>query len=133
MDPFMVSSATLLICAQRLARLLCPHCKLPLEMSKEALLEVGFSVEQIEDPDFDPQKPVGCNRCTNGYKGRFALMETMRMTEGIKRMVVDRAHISDIKTKARTEGMVTLRVAGLANVARGKTSLEEVLRVTMDD
>ena len=55
------------------------------------------------------------------------------MTEGIKRMVVDRVHISDIKTKAREEGMVTLRAAGLANVARGKTSLEEVMRVTMDD
>ena len=102
-------------------------------MSRDALLQVGFSEQQLDSEDFDPQRPVGCNRCTNGYKGRFALLETMRMTEGIKRMVVERAHISDVKTKAREEGMVTLRDAGLANVARGKTSLEEVLRVTMDD
>jgi type IV pilus assembly protein PilB len=133
MDPFMVASATLLICAQRLGRVLCPHCKESLEMSRDALLQAGFSEQQLDSEDFDPQRPVGCNRCTNGYKGRFALLETMRMTEGIKRMVVERAHISDVKTKAREEGMVTLRDAGLANVARGKTSLEEVMRITMDD
>ena len=133
MDPFMVASATLLICAQRLGRVLCPHCKESLEMSRDALLKAGFSEQQLDSEDFDPYRPVGCNRCTNGYKGRFALLETMRMTEGIKRMVVERAHISDIKTKAREEGMVTLRDAGLANVARGKTSLEEVMRITMDD
>jgi type IV pilus assembly protein PilB len=133
MDPFMVASATLLICAQRLGRVLCPHCKESLEMSRDALLQAGFSEQQLDSEDFDPQRPVGCNRCTNGYKGRFALLETMRMTEGIKRMVVERAHISDVKAKAREEGMVTLRDAGLANVARGKTSLEEVMRITMDD
>jgi type IV pilus assembly protein PilB len=133
MDPFMVASATLLICAQRLGRVLCPHCKESLEMSRDALLQAGFSEQQLDSEDFDPQRPVGCNRCTNGYKGRFALLETMRMTEGIKRMVVERAHISDVKAKAREEGMVTLRDAGLANVGRGKTSLEEVMRITMDD
>jgi type IV pilus assembly protein PilB len=133
MDPFMVASSTLLICAQRLGRVLCPHCKESLEMSRDALVQAGFSEEQLDSEDFAPQRPVGCKRCTNGYKGRFALLETMRMTEGIKRMVVERAHISDIKAKAREEGMVTLRDAGLANVARGKTSLEEVMRITMDD
>ncbi len=133
MDPFMVSSSTLLICAQRLGRVLCPHCKESLDMSRPALLKTGFSEEQIDSPDFDPHKPVGCNRCTNGYKGRFALLETMRMSESVKRMVVDRAHVADIKSKAMEEGMITLRVAGLANVARGKTSLEEVMRVTMQD
>jgi type IV pilus assembly protein PilB len=133
MDPFMVASSTLLICAQRLGRVLCPHCKEVNTLSRERLLEIGFSEEQLAAEDFELFKPIGCNRCTNGYKGRFAILETMRMSDAIKRMVVERAHISDVKLKAREEGMVTLRMSGLANVARGKTSLEEVLRVTMDD
>ena len=133
MDPFMVSSSTLLICAQRLARVLCTHCKEEVDLSKDALIEVGFTEEDLAREDFEIYKPVGCNRCTKGYKGRFALLETMRMTEPIRRMVVERVHIADIKLKALEEGMITLRRAGLANASRGKTSLEEVMRVTMDD
>ena len=76
---------------------------------------------------------MGCSRCTNGYKGRFALLETMRLTEPIKRMVVESAHIADIKKQALVEGMLTLRRCGLLNVGRGVTSLEEVERVTMAD
>ncbi|MCA8956031.1 MAG: Flp pilus assembly complex ATPase component TadA [Planctomycetes bacterium] len=133
MDPFMVSSSTLLICAQRLGRTLCAHCKKPTDANEEALLRVGFTKEQMSAEDFGVYDAVGCSRCTNGYKGRFAILETMRMTESIRRMVVERAHLADIKKKAIEEGMITLRIAGLANVARGKTSIQEVLRVTMED
>ncbi len=83
---------------------------------------------------FDIFKPGGgCGRCTNGYKGRFALLETMRMSDRVKRMVVERANIQDVKKLALEEGMLTLRRAGLNNVMRGKTSIEEVERVTMAD
>lgn len=132
-DPFMVSSATLLICAQRLARKLCTHCKQPLELSKKALLAEGFTEEDLATEGFQLFKPVGCPRCTNGYKGRFALLETMRMTEPIRRMVVDRANVIDIKKQALSEGMLTLRRVGLLNAGRGKTSLEEVQTSTMAD
>jgi type IV pilus assembly protein PilB len=78
-------------------------------------------------------EPVGCPRCNQGYKGRFALLETMRMSEGVKRMIVDRAHLADIKKLALKEGMLTLRRCGLMNAMRGKTSLQEVEATTMVD
>jgi type IV pilus assembly protein PilB len=133
MDSFMIASSTNLICAQRLARKLCSHCKQPLEVSEKAFLEAGFSEQDVATEGFEVFKPVGCNRCTNGYKGRFALLETMRMSEDIKRMVVEKAHIADIKKQALSEGMLTLRRCGLLNAGRGKTSLEEVERCTMAD
>ena len=68
-----------------------------------------------------------------GYKGRFALLETMRMTEEVRRMVVDRANIADVKQQALDEGMLTLRRCALLNAGRGKTSLQEVEARTMAD
>ncbi len=133
MDPFMVASSTLLICAQRLARSLCTYCKVEADYPKEAYLELGYSEEEIKDPDFTVYKAVGCNRCVHGYKGRFALLETMRMSDDIRRMVVERAHIADIKKVALKEGMLTLRRCGMNNVKRGKTSMDEIIRVTMED
>ncbi|MCB9877393.1 MAG: Flp pilus assembly complex ATPase component TadA [Planctomycetes bacterium] len=135
MDPFMVASSALLICAQRLGRKLCPNCKRRVDVSKDALLRLGFLESDFEDPDLNIElfEPVGCARCSNGYKGRFALLETMRMTEPVKRMIVDRAHIADIKKQALSEGMLTLRRCGLLNAARGKTSLQEVEATTMAD
>ncbi|MCA8953402.1 MAG: Flp pilus assembly complex ATPase component TadA [Planctomycetes bacterium] len=134
MDPFMVSSAALLICAQRLGRKLCPNCKKRVELNKDALLRLGYLEADIDGgQEFEIYEPVGCPRCNNGYKGRFALLETMRMSEGIKRMVVDRAHIADIKKLALSEGMLTLRRCGLLNAMRGKTSIQEVEAVTMAD
>jgi len=133
MDPFMVASSTILICAQRLARLLCSHCKEPVDVPENALRALGFIDEDFQGEAFQLFKPVGCKRCTRGYKGRFALLETMRMTEAVKRMVVAGANIADVKNQALEEGMLTLRRCGLLNAMRGKTSLEEVERVTMAD
>jgi type IV pilus assembly protein PilB len=133
MDPFNVSSATILICAQRLARKLCQYCRQPLDIPKEALFALGITEEDLAQDGVELLKPVGCSRCTNGYKGRFALLETMRMTDAVKRMIVERAHIGDVKKQALEEGMLTLRRCGLLNFMRGKTSLEEVERCTMAD
>jgi len=132
MDPFMVASSALLICAQRLGRKLCPNCKRRVEIGKDALLRLGYLEVDFEQP-MELYEPVGCPRCNGGYKGRFALLETMRMTEGVKRMVVDGAHIADIKKLALEEGMLTLRRCGLLNAMRGKTSLQEIESVTMAD
>ncbi len=132
MDPFMVASATLVICAQRLARKLCPNCKKKVDMPKEALLRLGFIESDFALP-MEFYEPVGCPRCNNGYKGRFALLETMRMSEPVKRMVVERAHIADVKKQALAEGMLTLRRCGLLNASRGKTSLQEIEASTMAD
>jgi len=132
MDPFMVASSTLLICAQRLARKLCSNCRKRVEMSKDALLRLGFNEQDLQQP-MEIYEPVGCPRCNAGYKGRFALLETMRMSEQVKRMVVERAHIADIKKQALSEGMLTLRRCGLLNASRGKTSLQEIEASTMAD
>jgi type IV pilus assembly protein PilB len=78
-------------------------------------------------------RPVGCARCTSGYRGRFALLETMPMTDVIRRIIIDRGSVMDIKKQALTDGMVTLRRCGILNAIRGKTSLEEVIQVTMAD
>ncbi|MBM3972822.1 MAG: type II secretion system protein GspE [Planctomycetes bacterium] len=132
MDPFMVASSTLLIAAQRLARKLCPQCKRRIELPKDALLRLGYTEADLAQP-IELYEPVGCPRCTGGYRGRFALLETMRMTEQIRRMVVERAHLTDIKKRALAEGMLTLRRCGLLNAARGKTSLQEIEAQTMAD
>ncbi|MBL8752995.1 MAG: Flp pilus assembly complex ATPase component TadA [Planctomycetes bacterium] len=132
MDPFMVASSTLLIAAQRLGRKLCANCKRRVEISKDALLRLGFLESDFAQP-MELYEPVGCPRCNNGYKGRFALLETMRMTEPVKRMVVEKAHVADIKKQALSEGMLTLRRCGLLNAARGKTSLQEIEASTMAD
>ena len=131
-DPFMVASSALLICAQRLGRKLCPNCKKRAELSKDALIRLGYQETDLEG-EIEIYEPVGCPRCNNGYKGRFALLETMRMSEGVKRMVVDGAHIADVKKLALEEGMLTLRRCGLLNALRGKTSIQEVESVTMAD
>ncbi len=132
MDPFMVASATLLICAQRLGRKLCANCKKRVELSKDALLRLGYLESDLQQP-MELYEPVGCPRCNGGYKGRFALLETMRMSEPIKRMVVEKAHVADIKKQALSEGMLTLRRCGLMNAMRGKTSLQEIEASTMAD
>ena len=78
-------------------------------------------------------EPVGCSRCQGGYRGRFALIETMPLDDEIRRAVVEGASALTIREVALKQGMVTLRRVGLLNALRGKTSLEEVLRVTQGE
>ena len=133
LDPFMVASSVVLIAAQRLARKLCDNCKAPADdlPPRARLLKLGFQPEECENLTL--YKPVGCNRCSNGYKGRFALLETLVMTDELKRSIIAGASAVDVKEIAIKEGMLTLRRAGILNAIRGRTSLEEVLRVSMAD
>jgi type IV pilus assembly protein PilB len=132
LDPFMVASSTLVIAAQRLAKKLCDHCKEPVDVPVDRLIELGSSESDIPS-DLQLFKAVGCNRCNSGYKGRFALLETMRMTDPIKRTIIDGKSALEIKDVALEEGMISLRRAGLNNAIRGRTSIEEVLRCSMGD
>jgi type IV pilus assembly protein PilB len=132
-DPFMVSSCLLCIGAQRLARKICPQCRLKLELPREELLSVGFVESEFDTLDLYQANPKGCARCKDGYKGRFAILETLYLDQDLKRMVIERRSANEIKTEAVRRGMLTLRRVGLLNAARGKTSLEEVLRTTIDD
>jgi type IV pilus assembly protein PilB len=132
-DPFMVSSATLLVSAQRLARRLCKYCKATVDkVPVERLTSVGFLREEAETAQLF--KAVGCPRCKNGYAGRFALLETMPLNEDIQRLIIQGKSALDLKNSAiRDHGMITLRRAGLLNAMRGVTTVEEILRVTMPD
>ncbi|HHI78462.1 MAG TPA: type IV-A pilus assembly ATPase PilB [Planctomycetes bacterium] len=136
LDPFMVASSTLVICAQRLAKRLCKNCKEETEVPLERLYELGLPKEDLELFDgvqLYKASEKGCPKCNRGYKGRFALLETLRLTEPIRRLIVQEANVMDIKKQAVGEGMLTLRRCGLRNALRGVTSLEEVIRVTMAD
>jgi type IV pilus assembly protein PilB len=129
----MVASSTLLVSAQRLCRKLCSSCKEPIEMPPmERLLDVGFKEEDLTGEQQFYQ-PKGCPRCNQGYSGRFAILETLPMTEDIKRIVVKGGSSQDIKECALRNNMMTLRRCGLRAAGRGRTALEEVLRVTMND
>ena len=132
-DPFLVASALVCVCAQRLARSLCEECRRPMEVVPQAdyLASLGFSSK--ETGKFELMEAVGCQRCSQGYKGRFALLETMPITSGLQRVIIDGGSAIDIKERAIEDGMITLRRCGILNTLKGRTSLEEILRVTVGD
>jgi len=132
-EPFMVASSLLLVVAQRLGRKLCEHCREPyLEPPPPAaLMEIGFTEEEARNPVIYQAK--GCSRCTRGYRGRFALLETIVVDEEVQRIVLKGGTALDIKSYAmENQGMLTLRRVGILNVLRGKTTIEEVLSVTRE-
>ncbi len=135
LDPFMVASSVNVICAQRLAKRLCEGCRTPMDVPKKRLHDLGAKEEDFEDTEIKiyQANDKGCSRCSKGYKGRFALLETLKFTERVKRLIIEEATVMDLKAAAMDEGMVTLRRAGLLNAMRGNTSVEEILRVTMAD
>ncbi|MFH1226545.1 MAG: ATPase, T2SS/T4P/T4SS family [Planctomycetota bacterium] len=130
-DPFLVSSAVLLIAAQRLARKLCQNCKKPYDELPpiERLVAIGFKPEECKNLVL--YKAVGCPKCNEGYKGRFAFLEALEADDEMRKMIIKNAPVLDIKEYAiKNKSMVTLRRCGLMNVMRGKTTIEEVLRMT---
>jgi len=132
-DPFMVSSSVICVAAQRLVRVLCPHCRNKVGLPEKELVSVGYQPTELDDMQlYSPQKG-GCPRCKNGYRGRMALLETLTLSSSIKRMIVEGRSVQELKAEGLREGMLTLRRVGLLNAMRGKTSLEEVLRVTVAD
>ena len=128
-EPFLVTSSVNLIVAQRLARVICPNCKEPVETAPETLRELDATGEP-----FVCYRGSGCAQCGGtGYRGRIALYEVMPLWEELRELVLAGASASDIKRAAVSNGMQTLRQSGLAKVREGMTTLEEVMRVTMAD
>ncbi len=124
-EPYLVSSAVIGVVSQRLVKRLCPKCKEAYEASEKEkhLLEVG-SQESLT-----LYKPVGCNICNGGYKGRTAVHEIMPINEEIRSLIDKGANIDELRKKAVEDGMTTL-LQSAANLAKeGTTSYEEVLRV----
>lgn len=131
-QPFAIASSVNVITAQRLARRLCGNCKRPLDdIPKEALLKEGFSEEDVESGVI-LYEPVGCEQCTDGYKGRLGIYQVMPVSEEMKRLVMEGRNAMDLGEQARREGIPDLRDSGIRKVKEGITSLEEVNRVTQE-
>jgi type IV pilus assembly protein PilB len=129
--PYAIASTVNLIIAQRLARRLCNNCKQHKDIPAEALLREGFSEAELEE-GLKIYGPVGCNQCTDGYKGRVGVYQVMKVSETIGRIIMDGGNAMQIAQQAESEGCWDLRRAGLNKVKDGITSLEEVNRVTID-
>ncbi|MBP9147749.1 MAG: type IV-A pilus assembly ATPase PilB [Rhodoferax sp.] len=127
--PFNIAASVVLITAQRLARRLCPLCRSAVEIERQVLLDAGFRAGDL-DNTWKPYRPVGCNACNNGYKGRVGLYQVMPISDEIQRIILRDGNAMEIADQARREGVKTLREAGLQKVKMGLTSLDEVLAVT---
>jgi type IV pilus assembly protein PilB len=131
-EPFLISSAVILILAQRLIRKICMDCREQIKPPSQLLIDLGIPPDEVKS--FTVYKGKGCAICNGtGYKGRLGLYEVMTMKEEIKELVLARASASEIKKEAIRTGMKTLRQSGLAKIKDGMTTIEEVLRSTMED
>jgi len=131
-EPFLITSSVLLILAQRLARKICTECKEPIQMNPKVLMGLGVPREEIDG--FTVYKGKGCSICSNtGYKGRIGLYEVMPLWDELKELVLSRASTVEVKKEAKRFGMKTLRMAGISKIKEGMTTIEEVLRTTMND
>lgn len=127
--PFNIASSVLLITAQRLARKLCETCKTVGDYPTRALLDAGFTKEDL-DGTWRPYRAVGCSVCNNGYKGRVGIYQVMPISEDIQRIILTQGTAMDIADQAKREGIRSLRSSGLLKVRLGVTTLEEVISVT---
>ncbi len=131
-EPFLISSAVILILAQRLIRKICMDCREPIKVHPQLLIDLGIPPDEVKS--FPVYKGKGCPICNNtGYKGRVGLYEVMPMKEEVRELVLSRASTTEIKKEAMRLGMKTLRQSGIAKIKDGVTTIEEVLRSTIED
>ncbi len=128
--PFAVASAVSLIIAQRLGRRLCDSCKAPEKVPEEALLAEGFTKDEI--PSLRIFKPVGCDKCNKGYKGRTGIYQVMPISEEIARIIMEGGNALQIADQAEKDGIMDLRGAALMKVRAGTLGLEEANRISKD-
>lgn len=122
-----IASSVSLIIAQRLARRLCSACKIPDEIPEQELRRIGFTQPLSE---INAYKAVGCDKCTEGYKGRVGIYEVMPISEAIAKQIMQGDNSLDIAEQAQQEGIWNLRQSGLEKVAKGLCSLSEIDRIT---
>jgi type IV pilus assembly protein PilB len=129
-EPFLVATSVHLIVAQRLVRRICSFCKEPLEVPPAALVQTGFA--EHESRTLKLFRGRGCERCSNtGYKGRVGLYEVLEVDDELREMILSGASAFELRQKAVTNGMMTLRMSGLQKIRDGMTSIEEVVRETV--
>ena len=127
---FLITATVEAIQAQRLVRTICKECRTEFEPSDELLMELQLPIEQARQYSFYYGK--GCATCNNsGYKGRTGLYELMDVTDEIRDLITEDASVDDIRNVARSQGMTTLREAGLKLIFDGVTTIDEVVRETV--
>jgi type IV pilus assembly protein PilB len=128
--PFNIVAAVNLIMAQRLGRRLCTVCKAPVTYPDSVLLAAGFKEEELKDLQL--YKPVGCDQCTNGYKGRVGIYQVMTLTEKMRELILKGGNTMELAECSLSEGFNDLRLSGLNKVRMGLTSLDEIDRITKE-
>jgi type II secretory ATPase GspE/PulE/Tfp pilus assembly ATPase PilB-like protein len=128
-DPYSFISALNCILAQRLVRVLCLKCRKDVKYDNEQLLESGLSSEEYKEKTF--YEAQGCWECAHtGYRGRTAIAELLELSDEIREMILAKKPLSEVRKRAKAEGMVFLREIGMEKVMKGVTSLKELNKVT---
>jgi general secretion pathway protein E/type IV pilus assembly protein PilB len=129
-EQFLLASTVRAFLAQRLVRTICPECSQLVDYPREYLAEIQFPLEL--GTRF--MRGVGCDNCRQtGYQGRLAIYEICVINEAMRRLIVQKRDGGELKQAAVGQGMETLRQDGWRRVAQGKTTIEEVVRVTQND
>ncbi len=129
-EPFLVANSVNLVCAQRLVRRVCESCREPHPAMAEAAIAAGLPPAAAASARF--MRGRGCERCGHtGYRGRVGLFEVMEMTDAVRQVVLDGGSALELRRQALADGMLTLRQSGLQKVCEGQTTVDEVVRETV--
>jgi general secretion pathway protein E len=136
-DPFLLSSTLTGVVAQRLVRLVCPSCRVETFLTPDQMSLLGIDLHELEAQGESPELMVaagdGCVKCRNtGLLGRSGIFEVLELDDKLRKLVGARASAKDLFKQARQDGLVTLRDSAIRKLAKGLTSFEEVLRVTVE-
>jgi type IV pilus assembly protein PilB len=126
--PFLISSAVIMACAQRLLRRICPSCKEEVDYPKQMYTDLHIPEDYFQDVQL--YRGRGCERCNKGYSGRCAIIEAMTVSDEIRKMVLKRASGMELMEQALSDGMKTLRIVALDKVHDGISTLEQALALT---
>ncbi|OGS13858.1 MAG: hypothetical protein A2234_03355 [Elusimicrobia bacterium RIFOXYA2_FULL_58_8] len=134
-EPFLTSSTLLMVVAQRLVRGICKNCKENYEVKPELLVSLGVSKavldNHVKNGKITLARGSGCDVCAKtGYKGRMGIHEILEINDEIRRLIIEKAHVSQVKDAGIKNGMITLRESALRKLFIGATTVEEVIRVT---
>ncbi|MFC1576233.1 GspE/PulE family protein [Candidatus Omnitrophota bacterium] len=134
-EPFLVAASVILTAAQRLCRKICPRCKEEVDVPRAVFERIGGDIDIDKLMKRGPfHHGKGCARCNNtGYLGRMGILETLTIDDIVKDMIAKKAPVEEIKKYAISQGMMTLRDSALEIFASGKTTLEEILRITSEE
>jgi general secretion pathway protein E len=131
-EPFLIATSLLGVIAQRLVRVLCPHCKAPHVPTDSELALLGLARSQVQGAQI--YRAVGCESCNGkGYRGRTIIHEMLMVTENVRTLIMQRQDGATIKKQAVAEGMIPFRDDGITKVLSGVTTIEEVLANTQTD